>query len=163
MKTSAAALALGEHAMSGPAAPRPLPSAAGALAQLAPSTVEDGEQLGKRRPKPLRPGLAQKPKITRLAPPWQHGLLKKRTCDSQQSSQPRGLGPTLYDPAPLFSHQTLRKALPHRSPYGPNLIQKWVMEVALARFSLEGPSAGLNTTGNTAPHFARQAFEDNTG
>lgn len=58
-----AALALGWHTMSGPAAPRPPPQA--------PSTAEDCEQLGKDRPKPLRPGSAQKPKITRLAPPWQ--------------------------------------------------------------------------------------------
>lgn len=65
-----AALALGWHTMSGPAAPRPPPQAS-VRAPLAPSTAEDCEQLGKDRPKPLRPGSAQKPKITRLAPPWQ--------------------------------------------------------------------------------------------
>lgn len=127
------------------------PSAAGTPAQLAPSRAEESKQLGKHRPKPLRSGSAQKPKITRLAPPWQQRLLKKGTCDSQQSSQPSGSGPTLSATPPLPS------LFPPNSGDGPAqpstfgtkpLNRKRVMAVALARFSLEGSSAGPKTSGS---------------
>lgn len=90
----------------GPAASRPqltplVPSAAGSPKGPGPSP----EQLGKQMPKPLRPGSAQKPKIRRLAPPWQQRLLTKGPSDSLGPCQPGGpLSPS--DPRPSASHCT---------------------------------------------------------